>query len=449
MQPAEASSPAARAADTAAAWRGMRRGAWSVLSLHLVLYDLTLALAWLPGAARLQDAWLAVAGTVVPWVGRHLLRLDRQVAATATGSADRAFDHVEALCLAVAATVAVLAWSAAHRGREDRLPERLATALRLTLGTVLLILGLRTILRLGLPFPALGRLSERIGDSSPLALYSAFAGLSPLYAGFTGGVAALGGILLWFRRPAPLGALVGLGALANAAMLDLSYDVPRKLADLHLLLSAVVVLAPEARRLADGLLLGRPTRPVPSPLPPAATGGRRAGSGATATGTAGAARAALAVPVLKVLALAGVAAATVLPALLRPPAPRPPLYGIYEVEELRRDGHIVPPSASDAARWRQLVVASPAALEVRFIDGSRQSFRTTYRARQVTLAVADATPPGAESGTLAWSRPAADRLLLTGIFAGHPLAMALRRVDTGYLLVSRPFQVIVDDPINR
>jgi hypothetical protein len=117
--------------------------------------------------------------------------------------------------------------------------------------------------------------------------------------------------------------------------------------------------------------------------------------------------------------------------------------------ELRRDGRIVPPSARDAARWRQLVVALPAALEIQFIDGSRHSFRTTYGARQVTLAAADATPPGAECGTLAWSRPAADRLLLTGTFAGHPLALALRRIDTGYLLVSRPFQVIVDDPINR
>lgn len=39
-------------------------------------------------------------------------------------------------------------------------------------------------------------------------------------------------------------------------------------------------------------------------------------------------------------------------------APRPILYGIWKVEEFRRNGQTIPPLLTDASRWRRIVITS-------------------------------------------------------------------------------------------
>jgi hypothetical protein len=476
----DGSPPAVAAVEPAALeWSGARRLGFRFLFSYLALYNLQGALGWFPGTAWLREGYLGIWRAAVVAAGRHVLRLHREIGDVANGSGDRTFDYVQVVCMAAAAVLAALAWTIADRRRRQYrlLAEGLRIYLRYALAAVLLAQGLRTVLQLELPFPSLDRLSERIGDSSPLALYSTFMGTSRLYAAVTGGAAAAAGILLWFRRTMALGVLLSLGVIANEVMLSFSYDVPRKLASLHMLLMAAIVLAPQARRLVDGLLLGRPTQPADL-APPLA--GRRAGVARLA---------------VKTLVIGYVAAATTLAAAAEARrlrlAPRPPIYGIYEVEDFSRNGRDVALGLAEPSRWRQLIVESPATLEVRFLDGSRRSFRSEYGPRGIALRALDAAgttattgttaatgttattgtaatiatiatiakaaaiamaataaKPG-ELGTMAWSRPAPDRLLLRGTFAGAALSVALRRIDDGFLLVARPFRLVIDEPINR
>ena len=430
---------------SAARWLGFR-----FVFVYLLIDNLPVAASWVPGAgwliARYQQLWAAA----VPWVGRHVLHLARPIATAANGSGDRTFDYVQVLCIAALAALAALAWSALARrpgrpgspGRRRALAEGLRIYLRYTLALVLLTRGIGMLTGVRFPFPGIDRLQERLGDSSPLALFSTFMGYSPLYAGFVGAGEAIGGLLLLFRRTTTLGALLALAMASHAAAFAFSYDVPEKLLSLHLLAMAGWLLAPDARRLVDGLLLDRPTRP-PDVAPPFA--GRWSSRGRLG---------------LEALRIGCVLLAVVAitrhdldrrQELMR--MPRPPLYGVWDVDELRRDGRVVPPWSGDPTRWRRLVVRSPEAAAAQLASGARQSFATAYGRRLVTLSSRDGSGSAGKQvpfATLAWSLPGPDQLVLQGTMRGEALMVKLRRVDESrVLLLTRGFHLISDAAANQ
>jgi uncharacterized membrane protein YphA (DoxX/SURF4 family) len=431
-------APVAAPAWSAGRWLGFR-----FVFVYLLIYNLPVAVSWVPGAgwliARYQEVWAAA----VPWVGRHVLDLARPIATAANGSGDRTFDYVQVLCMAALAALAALSWTALdrRRGRERTLAEGLRIYLRYTLALVLLTRGVGMLTGVRFPFPGIDRLQERLGDSSPLTLFSTFMGYSPLYAGFVGASEAISGLLLLFRRTTTLGALLALAMASHAAAFAFSYDVPEKLLSLHLLAMAGWLLAPDARRLVDGLLLDRPTRP-PDLAPPFAGHWTRLGRLGLET-------------LLVVYALVVIIAITrhdLLRRLERMRMPRPPIYGVWDVDELSRNGRVVPWSA-DLARWRRLIASSPGEVAVRLASGARQSFAAAYGQRLVTLSSRGGSGSAGEqvpSASLAWSQPDPDHLVLQGTMSGEALTVKLRRVDESrVLLVTRGFHLIDDAPINQ
>ena len=430
------SAPAV-AAGGSREWSWARRLWFRFGFLYLVVYNLPVALAWTPWSLGVLDRYLGLFRAVVPWVGRRVLHLGGEVSSAPTGSGDRTFDYVQVLCMAALAAGGALLWTVAARRRrqEWRLREGLRIYLRYTLGFVLLAHGMSIVFGVQFPFPAIDRLQERVGDSSPMALLWTFMGYSRTYTMFLGVPEALSGLLLFFRRTTTLGALAAIAVSSHAIVLDFSYDVPQKLAALHLLLMSAWLLAPEVRRLADGLVLDRPTVPA-DVAPPFA--GRRAR---------------MVRPAVKALVVGWALCAVTAQSYARQRqlrlAPRPELYGVYDVEDFVRNGQAVPSWSGDPARWRRLVVPVPQMLAVAFADDSQRSFATEYGVRQVALLSAEPGGRRAMLGRLDWSRPDPDHLLLAGSSSGDSLVIRLRRIDAKYLLVTRGFHLIDDDPINR
>src|SRR5688500_11740688 len=190
------------------------------------------------------------------------------------------------------------------------------------------------------PWP--GKLLQPIGDASPMGLVWTFMGASASYMVFTGASEMLGGLLLVFRRTALLGALVCIGAMSNVVMINFSYDVPVKLYSSHLLLMAVVLAAPDLKRLANLLVLNRRVPPAES-RPLFAHPMRR--------------RTAVVVGTAFVLFVIGSELYRSYQAFMQygALAPRPRLYGIWEVEELAVDGVVQPLLATDETLWRRLI----------------------------------------------------------------------------------------------
>jgi uncharacterized membrane protein YphA (DoxX/SURF4 family) len=439
--PAEAAGPAEAAAP---AWSAAQGFGFRFAFVYLLIYNLPVAASWIPATgwliARYQELWAAA----VPWVGRHVLHLARPIATVPNGSGDRTFDYVQVLCMGALAALAALAWTALDRRRRHAraLAEGLRIYLRYTLALILLSRGIGMLTGVRFPFPGIDRLQERLGDSSPLALFSTFMGYSPLYAGFVGAGEAIGGLLLLFRRTTTLGALLALAVASHAAALAFSYDVPEKLLSLHLLAMAGWLLAPDARRLVDGLLHDRPTRP-PDLAPPFAGSWTRLGRLGLKTLLVGYA----------LVAIIAITRHDLYRRLERMRMPRPPIYGVWDVDELSRNGRAVPSWSGDLARWRRLIVSSPGEMAVRLASGARQSFATAYSQRLVMLSSRDGSGIAGKhvpSASLAWSQPDPAHLVLQGTMSGEALTVKLRRVDESrVLLLTRGFHLISDDVANQ
>src|SRR5215218_8046054 len=178
---------------------------------------------------------------------------------------------------------------------------------------------------------------------------------SPIFQSFTGLAALAGGVLLLFPRTALLGALICAANLTMAVALSLCYDLPFTPYLSFLLLLAVLLIAPDLRRLANLFLLDRAVEPAEEPV------------------TARAPQLVMLLLALCVIAWSSISAGLRFKELY---PPKPPFYGAWSVEEFAVNGEDVP-MFTEPDRWRWVVFQEPGALAVELMIGSRKSFPKT------------------------------------------------------------------------
>jgi len=374
-----------------------------------------------------------IAEPLVPWVGHDLLGIDCEISAEPTGSGDRTFDWILLLCGVVSTIVGGALWCiVSPRGRYDeRLYAGLRVALRYVLATVMLGYGFSKVFPTQFQVPGVYRLVQPYGDSSPMGLLWTFMGSSPAYTMFTGFAEVLGGVLLLSRRTTTLGALVVMGVMTNVVMLNFCYDVPVKIHSTHWLLIAVLLAAPDLRRLADVFWFHRPTVAVEL-RPPFSSPKRR--------------RIWL---IAKSVLIALMLGQAIVPSFL---AWQQMQTGelepdVYEVETFRKDDAVHPPLVTDSARWRRLSISSRGFTPT-LMDGSKVRYKIERAEDGVTLTISQ--PTGEPAGTLVETIVDEDNTRLVGTLEGAALEVELVRIhDTGFLLTSRGFHWVNDVPFNR
>jgi uncharacterized membrane protein YphA (DoxX/SURF4 family) len=185
------------------------------------------------------------------------------------GSGDTTFGWLQTACVIAFALVATLVWSILDRRRREyrTLHEALRILVRLVLAWALLSYGSVKLLQTQFPPPSPSQLLERVGDESPMGLLWTFMGASTAYNVFAGLGEAVPGLLLFFRRTTTLGALLAAAVMSNVVMLNMAYDVPVKIYSSQLLLYAAFLALPDARRLANVLVLNRPAPAAPGRAP--------------------------------------------------------------------------------------------------------------------------------------------------------------------------------------
>ena len=389
----------------------------------------------------LASRWLTkLWHAIVPWVAIHVFKLSGPVTVypEVNGSGDTTLDYIEVLCHVVAAAFATLAWSVLDRNRSDyrRLNSWLRTFVRYMLALILFSYGFAKVIPTQFIFPGFTKLIEPLGDFSPMGLLWYFMGYSTPYIMFSGAAEVTGGALLLFRRTTTLGAMVSFGVLTNVVMLNFCYDVPVKLFSTHLLLMSVFLMAPDLGRLVNFLVLNRPVRPVNLGAPIDVRWMR------------------IAKISVKVLIIGYALFSTVKGSWniynqFIIGAPKPPLYGLYDVETFVRNGHEVPPLLTDRQRWRRVIVQAPGALSVRLMDDSPIGYSTDYSGGKDQVVVKRPSDQTTVA-VLAYSWPDADHVVLQGTIAGDPVVIKLRKVDLSkFLLVNRGFHWINERPFNR
>jgi hypothetical protein len=417
-------------------WGPAKRLLFRFTFAYLVLYILPFPLGFASGMASLVQPYTDLWNALVPWVGKHVFRVE--ITVRPNGSGDTTYNYVQVFCFLVLATAAAAVWTLFDRRRPGypRLYEWLRVYVRFSLATTMIFYGAVKVIKSQFPNPSLERLVQPFGDASSMGLLWAFMGASAPYNVFAGAGEMLGGLLLTARRTTLLGALVCVAVLGNVVMLNFSYDVPVKLFSLHLLAMAVFLAAPDLGRLVNFFVLHRPAPPAElRPLLP----------------WKWAHRAALVLRTALVVGFVGFA-------LLRAQEarktwgdlrPRPPLYGIWRVEEFAVGGKARPPLVTDEGRWRRVIFDHPHMLAIQHMSDSRQRYRLELNAGEHTLSLSKQGDKEWKA-TFTYRETEPDRLVLEGTFDGQAVRAELRRVDEArFLLVNRGFHWINEYPFNR
>jgi hypothetical protein len=284
--------------------------------------------------------------------------------------------------------------------------------------------------------PGLTRLLEPFGNFSPMGVLWASMGASRPYEIFTGCAELTAGILLFVPRLAMLGALVCLVDSIQIFTLNMTYDVPVKLFSFHLILMALVLLAPDASRLMNVLVLNRVAGP--STIPPLVRSRRGA-------------RLLLAAQFLLGAYIVGMNFYSGVQAWGRygGGAPKSPLYGIWNVEQMTIDGTIRSPLVTDYDRWRRVVFQTPTGMSFQRMDDTFAFYGAKIDMDAKRIAVSKPADK-AWSAAFTFDRPAPDRLVLDGEMDGHKIHMQLALFDRNrFLLVTRGFHWVQEYPFNR
>ena len=363
-----------------------------------------------------MNIWRVLWHQVVLWVGTNVLHLNANaLAEVPNGSGDELYDYVLILCLIVAAGLLTAIWSCLDRKRTNyqTLYGWLRLLMRMTVGWGMLGYGVKKVLAGQFPPPSLARLVEPFGQASPMGLLWTFMGASPLYNFFGGLGETVGGLLIMLPGLTALGSLICLAMSTNVLMLNLGYDVPRKIFTIHLILMCLFLLIPEFRRLANVFVFNRRADPVPEvPL----------FSDKLLN------RAAAALPIVfgaVVLFVAGRQSyqdargfTVVLP---------PPIRGVWLVDEFVVDGTPHPPLLTDSGRWKNVIFDATNVLTVQSMDGQQNDYLMQVDGGK-TLKLKSAFNPNWQA-TLALESVQPDRIVLEGQFGNDHVSATLDRSD--------------------
>jgi uncharacterized membrane protein YphA (DoxX/SURF4 family) len=388
--------------------------------------------------------WLSDPSVIPPWreittfTAAHILRIKSPLTFVETGSGDRTIDWVLVFALFSISVVATLVWSVLDRRRQSysTLHKWFFLFLRFALAGQMLTYGFVKAIPMQMPAPLLTKLTEPFGDLSPMGVLWSSVGASPPYEIAVGCLELIGGLLLFVPRAATLGALIAFLDMSYVFLLNMTYDVPVKLLSFHLILISLVLLAPQARRLVGFFLLDRAVEPAPkNPL----------------FRTLRANRIALAVQAVFALWLIGINlySARTDWRTFGGGAPKPALYGIWNVDQFTTDGQPRPPLLSDPVRWRRIIFDRYDLAALDRMTDPRAFYSTAFDEKKNTLALTQRRG-GKQNLSFSITRPAPDRLTLDGPIDGHKTHIELRLdTDHTFLLKTRGFHWISEGPFNR
>ena len=418
-------------------WSLARRVGFRFAFAYLILYNLPLPIGALPWTESLQPAYDSIWHPLVAWVGRHILSLQSEVATRDTGSGDRTYDWILVLCYLTLAAVATLIWSAVDRKRfaYTKLDRWLRLYVRLALACWMITYGGAKAIPSQFTLPGFTRLLEPYGESSPMGLLWTFMGASPSYTILTGCVELLAGVLLILPRTAMLGAIVSFASMTQVFLLNMCYDVPVKLFSFHLILMSLFLLLPNMRRLANLFLLNRAVQPLTAQPFFRRTLLNRA------------------LVVFQIvfgisLLCAGLSRGYEGYMSYGAGAPRPPLYGIWSVEELSINGELLPPMVTDQNRWRRAIFQRAGSLIVQPMSGANQFYRLELSLDDKKMALTKPNDPQWKS-EFSFEDAEPGILTLEGQLEGKPARAKLVRDESQFLLKTRGFHWISEAPFNR
>jgi hypothetical protein len=428
-------------------WNLPHRVAFRFLFSYFALFFLTgQEIALIPFSTPMVERYTKLWYGIAVWTAKHLLHIKYDFPMNGDGSGDTTFQWILLPCyLMLAGTVTVI-WSVLDRRRPNykRLYAWFCLLLRFSLATAMIVYGFAKVIPNQMPSPRSFTLLQRVGQLTPMRLLWTLMGASPAFQTFTGLAELLAGILLLVPRTVLLGSLICAADMTMVFMMNMGYDVPVKIMSFHYLLMAVLLVAPDLRRLADLFLFNRPVE------------------AAEVRPLFARQRLNQAVQILFVIFGLYMIGTNIIEGIERygdRNPPQPPLYGIWSVEEMAIDGQDVPLATATAIdRWRWVALEKPGEMRLELKTGARENYtmKLDSAAKRMTLTKYQKDPTGKPvlnaagrprkdpnwKGDFSFTEPETDVLVLDGTLAGHPAHAKLAKMP----LIGKSFHWVLDPP---
>src|SRR5262249_2709786 len=131
-------------------------------------------------------------------------------------------------------------------------------------------------------------------------------------------------------------------------------------------------------------------------------------------------------------------------------APKPPMYGIWNVDEFVVDGQARPPLLTDETRWRRVIFDRfPGSLAVQLVSGARQRYRIQIDTEKKIITFTKREDPNSKSD-FSYDEAEPGRMTLDGELDGQRIHTIVRQAgEPDFLLMNRGFHWIQEFPYNR
>ena len=328
----------------------------------------------------------------------------------------------------IISAVVALAWSFFDRRRIDyeKLYQWLRLYLRFFLAAYLFGYGFVKVFPSQFQEITASRLTQTVGDQSPMLLAWNFMGYSTVLMKLNGIAEVIAGILLLFRRTTTLGAILSACVFGFITLMDFCFNVPVRLLASHLLFMSVFLFMYDYRKLLNVFILNRPTSStVYTPLI-ANPRWRKVFFGLQSI---------IGICLLYSTIVKGIDAEKLYGRNL----PRVPLYGVYNTAWFIRNRDTIPPLQTDSLRWKQLVIDGGSwnqSVKIKFSTDSKTNYTIevdTVKQSLNIISQSDTT----EKYLFHYLLPDQDKLLLKGIWKKDSIEVLMHKYDLNNYLLHR------------
>ena len=374
----------------------------------------------------------------IPWFSEHVIHYNYDFKIYTNGSGDTSYDWVLLLFIFLVSVTGCIIWSLLDRKRKSYNAAYywLVVLVRFYLAFTLVLYGLIKVIKLQFPDPSLIRLLQPFGDASPMGLAWTFLGFSKGYNVFMG-IVEVSAVLLLFRRTVIVGAFLSLAATAHVMSMNYFFDVPVKLLSTALVVMSLFILAPHFLKLYRFFIqyeneqLDKMYRPV----------FKKRWLYFSAYG-------------LKYLYIT-VSFGTLLYTFNQQrktygsDAPKPFLYGIYNVESMMLKGKTLAPLTTDSTRWKQMIINYEGYARIKKMNDSTVNFSTVFNKKKKEL-VLNGQNKDSTQYILNYNIIGNDKLVISGLKGKDSITVSFKKKDLkDFRLINRGFHWVNEYPYNR
>jgi hypothetical protein len=420
-------------------WSSSRKLALRFFLLFFIQYIIFNPNGVLPNIDILYEIYIEPIHKLIVWFAANVLHPAKPITIFTNGSGDTTYDYVLLLFIVIAAIIGTILWTLVDRKARNynNLFYWLTVIVRYYVAITMITYGCVKIIKLQFPGPSPDRLMQPFGSASPMGLAWTYMGYSTGFNYFTGMAELSCGLLLFFRKTATLGAIVGLVVAGNIMAINYAFDVPVKLLSTILVAMCLYLLSKDAIRLINFFFLNKVAQPAN--LGPH-TFKKRCKNITLTT-----------VKYILVIYTIGMNFYGDVQAMSQygDKAKKPPLYGIYNVQSFVRNNDSIAPLKTDTTRWDKMSISYSGSARLVMMNDSSKRYNFVIDTVKHTI-IMNTYADTVNKAYYTYSQPTKDMLLLKGKFKKDSLNISLKKYDLNkFLLLRRGFHWVNEYPLNR